>query len=83
MRKQVSKGDGCYIYSGPHSYAKRPKLKSLGDILRERKEKEVQEEDEVEETKQLVLISLCGAVTKQPSKTPRKEKPRQAKPKHA
>ena len=29
------------------------------------------------------LISLCGAVTKKPSKTPREEKPRQAKPKHA
>ena len=29
------------------------------------------------------LISLCGAVTKKPSKTPRLEKPRQAKPKHA
>ena len=29
------------------------------------------------------LISLCGDVTKKPSKTPREEKPRQAKPKHA
>ena len=29
------------------------------------------------------MISLCGAVTKKPSKTPREEKPRQAKPKHA
>ena len=28
------------------------------------------------------LISLCGAFTKKPSKTPRQEKPRQAKPKH-
>ena len=31
----------------------------------------------------MVLISLCGAVTKQASQTPRQEKPRQAKPKHA
>ena len=58
-------------------------LKSLGAILRERKEKEAQEEDEVGETKQLGLISLCGAITKKPSKTRRQEKPRQAKPKHA
>ena len=29
------------------------------------------------------LISLCGAITKKPSKTRRQEKPRQAKPKHA
>ena len=66
-----------------HSYAKCHELKSLGAILRERKEKEAQEEDEVGETKQLGLINLCGPVIKQPSKTPRQEKPRQAKLKHA
>ena len=58
-------------------------MKSLGAILRERKEKEAQEKDEVKETKQLGLISLCGSVTKKPSKTSRQEKTRQAKPKHA
>ena len=71
MRKQVAKGDGYYICSGLHSYVKCPELKSLGAILREQKEKEDQEEDEVEESKQLGLLSLCGAVTKRPSKSPR------------
>ena len=51
VRKQVAKGDGCYICSGPHCYSKCHELKSLGAILRERKEKEAQEEDEFEETK--------------------------------
>ncbi|XP_027768531.1 protein DNA-DAMAGE INDUCIBLE 1-like [Solanum pennellii] len=84
MKKtQVAKGDGCYICGGPHVYAKCSELKNLGAILRERKEKEAQEEDEVEETKQLGLISLCGAVTKQPPKLPRQEKPRQEEQKHA
>ena len=82
VRKQVAKGDGCYICSGPHSYAKCPELKNLGAILRQRKEKEAQEEDEVEETKKFGLISLCGAVTKQPLKPPRQEKPRQENPRH-
>ena len=71
VRKKFAKGDGCYICSRPNSYAKCPELKSLGVILRERKVKEGQEEDEVEETKQLGLISLCGAVTKKQSKSPR------------
>ena len=34
-----------------HVYAKCPELKKLGAILRERKEKEAHEKDEVEETK--------------------------------
>ena len=50
--------------------------KSLGAILRERKEEKAQ--DEVGETKQLGVVSLCGAVIEQPSM-----RPRQAEPKHA
>ena len=64
MRKtQVAKGYGFYICGGPHGYAKCPELKNLGAILRERKQKEAHEHDQIEETKQLGLISLCGAIT--------------------
>ena len=38
---QSSKGDGCYICGGPHDYARFPKLKNLGAILREWKKKDV------------------------------------------
>ncbi|TMW81319.1 hypothetical protein EJD97_010398, partial [Solanum chilense] len=79
----VRNQDGCYICSGPHSYKKCPQLKSLCATLRERKEEKSQEEDEVGETKQLGLINLCGAIINEPSKTPRRDMPRQAEPKHA
>lgn len=79
----VRNPDGCYICKGSHSYKKCPQLKSLGAILRERKKKVAQEEDEVGETKPLGLINLCGAIIEQPSEVPRQEKPRQAQPKHA
>ncbi|XP_015158946.1 uncharacterized protein [Solanum tuberosum] len=45
-----------------------PELKSLGAILRERKEKGAQEQEQGEGTTQLGLIGLCGAITKQPEK---------------
>ena len=41
-KTEVAKRGGCYICGGPYGYA--TKLKSLGAILRERKEKEAHEE---------------------------------------
>ena len=52
--------DGCFIFKGPHGCKRCPELKSLSAILRERKEEKAQEE--VGETKQLGMVSLCGAV---------------------
>ena len=52
--------DGCFICKGMHGYKRCPELKSIGAILRERKEEKAQEE--VGETKQLGVVSLCGAV---------------------
>ena len=71
--------DGCFICKGLHGYKRCLELKSLGAILREQKEEKAQEE--VGETKQLGVVSLCGAVIEQPSTRPRQDKPRQAKPK--
>ncbi|KAH0714291.1 hypothetical protein KY284_007196 [Solanum tuberosum] len=65
---EVANKSGCYIYGGPHSYARCPELKSLGAILRERKEKDAQEQGQGEGTTQLGLIGLCRAITKQPEK---------------
>ena len=45
---------------GPHGYKRCPELKSLDVVLRERKEEKAQEE--VGETKQLGVVSLCRAV---------------------
>lgn len=60
MRKtHVCKGDGCYTCGGLHGYASCPELKSLVFILRERKEKDEHEQDQVEETKKLGLKILC------------------------
>ncbi|XP_049394675.1 uncharacterized protein LOC125858961 [Solanum stenotomum] len=65
---EVANKGGCYICGGPHGYARCPELKSLGAILRERKEKDAQEQGQGAETTQLGLIGLCGAITKQPEK---------------
>ncbi|KAH0721380.1 hypothetical protein KY284_006410 [Solanum tuberosum] len=57
--------------SGRHGNAER-KIEvannNLGAILRERKEKGAQEQEQGEGTTQLGLIGLCGAITKQPEK---------------
>ena len=73
--------DGLLICKRPHGYKRCPELKNLGAILRERKEKKAQEE--VGKTKQLGVVSLCGAAIEQPSTRPRQGKTRQAEPKHA
>ena len=52
--------DGCFICKGLHGYKRCPELKNLGAILHERKEEKAQEE--VGETKQLGVVSLCRAV---------------------
>ena len=67
--------DGCFICEGPHGYKRCPELKSLAAILCERKE--VKDQDEVGETKQLGVVSLCGAVIEQSSTRPGRDKPRQ------
>ena len=46
--------DCSFICKGPHGYKRCPELKSLGAILRERKE--VKAQDEVGETKQLGVV---------------------------
>ena len=61
---EVAKRGSCYICGGPHGYARCPELKSLGAILRKRKEKEAHEQEQGAETTQLGLIGLCGAITK-------------------
>ena len=58
---EVAKRDGCYICGMPHCYARFPKLKSLGAILLELKEKNAPKQD----ITLLGLIRLCGAITKQ------------------
>ena len=63
-RVQTSKGDGCYICGGPHGYARCPEMKNLGSILRERKEKDSQEQGQDAGTTQLVMIVLCVAIVK-------------------
>ena len=39
-KTEVANKGACYICGGPHGYARCPELKSLGAILRERKEKD-------------------------------------------
>ena len=43
---EISKRGGCYICGGSHGYKRGAELKSLGAILRERKEKEAQEKEQ-------------------------------------
>ncbi|KAH0708953.1 hypothetical protein KY284_010380 [Solanum tuberosum] len=68
-KTKPTKGNSCYICSGPHGYARCPELKSLGAILREQNEKDAQEQGQGAETTHLGLIGLCGAITKQPGKS--------------
>ncbi|TMW80365.1 hypothetical protein EJD97_020896 [Solanum chilense] len=55
-RTQSSKRDGCYICGGPHGYARCPEMKSLGAILRERKENDAQEQGKTAGTTQLGMV---------------------------
>ena len=65
---EVAKRGGCYICGGPHGYARYIELQSLGDILRERKEREAHEQEQVAKATQLGLIGLCRAITNQQEK---------------
>ncbi|XP_049388521.1 uncharacterized protein LOC125852885 [Solanum stenotomum] len=67
-KAQTTKGDGCYICGGPHGYARCPEMKNLGAILRERKEKDAQEQGQDAGTTQLGMVGLCGAIAKQTEK---------------
>ena len=64
-RTRSSKGDGCYICSGPHGYARCPEIKSLSDIVRERKVKEAQDKAKSTDTTQLGMVGICGAIATQ------------------
>ena len=57
-KTEVAKRGGCHIYGVLHGYARCPELKSLSAILRERKEKEVREQEQGALMTQLGLIGL-------------------------
>ena len=57
-KTEVDKIGGCCICGCPHCYARSPELKRLGAILRERKEKEVREQEQGALMTQLGLIGL-------------------------
>uniref|UniRef100_M1AFJ1 Uncharacterized protein n=1 Tax=Solanum tuberosum TaxID=4113 RepID=M1AFJ1_SOLTU len=67
-KAQTTKRDGCYICGGPHGYARCPEMKNLGAILRERKEKDAQEQGQDAGMMQLGMVGLCGAIAKQTEK---------------
>ena len=65
-KTKVGKRGGCYICSGSHGYKRCAELKSLGVILRERKEKEEQEKEQGVEMTQLGFVGLWGDIAKHP-----------------
>lgn len=57
-----------YICGRQHGYAKCLELKSIGAILRERIEKDAQEQRQGSSATQLGMIELCGAIAKHSEK---------------
>ncbi|XP_055822010.1 uncharacterized protein LOC129890490 [Solanum dulcamara] len=66
-KEKTTKGNGCYICGGPHGYARCLEMKNLGAILRERKDKEL-DQGQGSDMTQLGMIGLCGAIAKQTEK---------------
>ena len=64
-KRRPTKGEVCYIGSGPHGYAMCPKMKNLGSMLCKQKKKDAQDQRMDASTIQLGMVGLRGAIDKQ------------------